>query len=395
MEIYLDNSATTAVTEKVRDIVCKVMYEDYGNPSSMHRVGMRAENYIKEAAKIIAASMKVEPKELVFTSGGTEANNMALIGSAMANRRRGKHIITTNIEHPSVHEPIAYLEEQGFTISYAPVDETGKIIKDALYNLVKEDTVLVSIMYVNNEIGSVQEIKTLSEELKKRNPQIVFHVDGIQAFGKYRIHPKKEGIDLLSISGHKIHGPKGTGVLYISDKTRVTPILFGGGHQRGLRSGTENVPGVAGLGQAVEELYEHFDQKIDHMYGLKQGMIRGLASIEGVKINGLPQDITKEYEMEELRKTAPHIVSASFEGVRSEVLLHSLEDKGIYVSAGSACSSHHPMTKGTLTAIGLDKKHLESTIRFSFCEKTTMEEVDFTIEQIKALLPMLRRFTRK
>lgn len=395
MEVYLDNSATTKVTEKVRDRVVKVLYEDYGNPSSMHRLGINAENYMKEAAAALAASLKVEPKELVFTSGGTESNNLALIGTAMANKRRGKHIITTRIEHPSVHQPLVYLEENGFEISFAPVDESGKLIKEKLYELIREDTILVSVMYVNNEIGAVQDVKELAAELKNRKKDIIFHVDAVQAFGKYRIFPKREGIDLLTVSGHKIHGPKGSGALYISDKIRVSPVVFGGGHQRGIRSGTENVPAIAGLGQAVTELYENFDEKIARMYGLKQKFIREISQLDGVSINGLPKEITSDYELEQIKKTAPHIISVSFEGVKSEVFLHALEDKGVYVSAGSACSSHHPQPSVTLTAIGLPKNLMDSTLRISMSELTTEEELDYALQQMKELLPVLRRYSRK
>jgi Cysteine sulfinate desulfinase/cysteine desulfurase and related enzymes len=395
MEVYLDNSATTRVTEGVRDIVARALYEDYGNPSSMHRLGVKAEQYMKESACIIANTLKVEPKEILFTSGGTEANNLALIGTAMANKRRGNHIITTRIEHPSVHQPLVYLEENGFQISFAPVDETGKLIKEKLYELIKDNTLMVSIMYVNNEIGSVQDIEELASELKKRKKDLIFHVDAVQAFGKYRIYPKRTGIDLLSFSGHKIHGPKGIGVLYVSEKIKINPTIFGGGHQRGLRSGTENVPGIAGIGQAVTELYQSFDEKIARMYHLKQKFLQQISKLEGVTINGVPKECTGDFEIEQLKNTAPHIMSVSFQGVRSEVLLHALEDKGIYVSAGSACSSHHPTPSVTLIAIGLPKDLLESTLRFSMSEMTTEDEIDYTLEQIKQLLPNLRKYTRR
>lgn len=395
MEVYLDNSATTRVTDQVRDQVVKVLYEDYGNPSSMHRIGMNAENYMKEAAQIIANSLKVEPKEIVFTSGGTESNNLALIGTALANKRRGKHIITTRIEHPSVHQPLCFLEENGFQIDFAPVDETGKLIKDKLYEMIREDTLLVSIMYVNNEIGAVQDIQEIAEEIKSRKKDILFHVDAVQAFGKYRIYPKREGIDLLTISGHKIHGPKGSGALYINAKVRVNPVVFGGGHQRGLRSGTENVPAIAGLGQAVAELYIDFETKQEKMYRLKQRFIKEITTIEGATVNGLPKEITSDYEIELIRQTAPHIVSVNFEGIRSEVLLHALEDKGVYVSAGSACSSHHPQPSVTLSAIGLPKLLMDSTLRISMSDQTTEEEIDYTLAQMKELVPILRRYTRR
>lgn len=395
MEVYLDNSATTKVTEKVKDLMTKVLYEDYGNPSSLHRLGVTAEKYMKDAAQIITSCLKVEPKEIVFTSGGTEANNLALIGTAMANKRRGKHIITTRIEHPSVHQPLLYLEENGYQISFAPVDETGKLIKEKLYELISEDTLMVSIIYVNNEIGSVQEIKEIAAQIKQKKKDIIFHVDATQAFGKYRIYPKREGIDLLTFSGHKIHGPKGIGALYISDKVRVSPVVFGGGHQRGMRSGTENVPAIAGLGQAVKELYEDYDEKISRMYVLKQKFLKEMSALEGVSFHGLPKECTKEFELEQLKETAPHIISISFDGVRSEVFLHALEERGVYVSSGSACSSHHPTPSATLSAIGIPKDLLDSTLRISMSDRTTEEEIDYAMKQMMELLPALRRYTRK
>lgn len=395
MEIYLDNSATTKVTEGVRDKVLQVLYEDYGNPSSMHRLGVKAEQHMKDAAVIIAGSLKVEPKEIIFTSGGTEANNLALIGTAMANKRKGNHIITTAIEHPSVHEPLAYLGENGFSISRVPVDASGRLEQEKLLAMVNENTLMVSIMYVNNEIGSVQNVAALAAALKEKKKDLIFHVDAVQAFGKYKIYPKREGIDLLSFSGHKIHGPKGIGALYVSDKIKLHPIVFGGGHQRGLRSGTENVPGIAGLGQAVKELTIDFEEKIERMYRLKQKFLREVSKLEGVTINGVPSDGATDFEMEELKKSAPHIMSVSFQGVRSEVFLHALEDKGIYVSSGSACSTHHPAPSVTLTSIGMPKDLMDSTLRISMSGNTTEEEIDITLENIKELLPVLRRYTRK
>lgn len=395
MEAYLDNSATTKITDKVRKIMTNVLSEDYGNPSSMHILGVRAERYLKEAAANIADSLKVDPKEIIFTSGGTEANNLALIGSALAYNRRGKHIITTRIEHPSVHQPLVFLSDNGFDVDFIAVDSTGKINKDKLYSAINEETILVSIMYVNNEIGTVQDIEEIAREIKNIKKDIIFHVDTVQAFGKYRIYPKRMGIDLLTISGHKIHGPKGIGALYVNEDIRIKPITFGGGHQRGLRSGTENVPAIAGLGQAVTQLYENFDEKIEHIYDLKRYFIKEVSKLEGVTINGLPLETTESYEMEDIKKTAPHIISVSFLGVRSEVLLHALEDKGVYVSAGSACSSNHPSPSSTLTAIGIPKNLMDSTIRISLSDMNTKEEIEYALEQIKEILPHLRKFTRK
>ncbi|ROR30617.1 cysteine desulfurase [Mobilisporobacter senegalensis] len=387
MEAYLDNGATTKTLESVKDVIVKVLCEDYGNPSSMHQKGVDAEKYIIEAKNIIADSLKADPKEIVFTSGGTESNNMALIGAAMAYKRSGNHIITTRIEHPSIHNPLSFLEETGFRISYLPVDKYGKVEIDALLNEICEETILVSIMYVNNEIGSVQDIAQIAKLIKGKNPKVIFHVDGIQAYGKYRIFPKKMGIDLLSISGHKIHGPKGIGALYIRDKVKMKPILFGGGQQKGMRSGTENVPGIAGLGVAVKEIYMDHELKIKKLYGLKKIFIQGVKEIEDIIINGITDN-------EELTDTAPHIISVSFGGIRSEVLLHTLEENNIYVSAGSACASNHPQLSGTLKAIGIKKELLDSTIRFSFSINTTLEEIEYTLSTLKEVIPVLRRYSR-
>lgn len=385
MEAYLDNAATTRAFDSVKDIMIETLSMDYGNPSSKHLKGIEAERYIRDAKDIISKRLKVEPKEIIFTSGGTESNNFALIGTAMANKRRGNHIITTGIEHPSVHNPIIFLEENGFQVTYVPVDSHGNVIMEELLNAVREDTILVSIMYVNNEIGSVQRVSEISKEIKAKNSNVILHVDAIQAFGKYNIYPKREGIDLLSVSGHKIHGPKGIGFLYIKDKVKIKPIIYGGGQEKGMRSGTENVPAIAGLGQAVKEIYESHDEKIKSLYHIKESFIGEVSQIEGVTINGVG---------DRLEDSAPHIVSVSFEGIRSEVLLHALEEKGIYVSSGSACSSNHPALSGTLKAIGVREDLLDATLRFSFSVNTNMEEIQYTVEMLKELLPVLRRFRR-
>ena len=386
MQAYLDNAATTRPFECVRDIMIKTMEEDYGNPSSMHMKGVEAEKYVKEAREKLAKTLKVDAKELVFTSGGTESNNFALIGAAMANKRLGNHIITTKIGHPSVHNPLIYLEEQGFEVTYLDVNEDGLICMDELLNAITDKTILVSIMMVNNEMGSVQDISTISKLIKEKKNDILFHVDAIQAYGKYYIYPKRMGIDLLSISGHKIHGPKGIGALYTKDKVKIKPIVFGGGQQKGMRSGTENVPGIAGLGAAAEEIYRNHEEKINHLYTLKKALIAGVNEISDVTVNGIGVGI---------ENTAPHVVSVSFAGIRSEVLLHALEERGIYVSSGSACASNHPALSGTLKAIKVKKELLDCTLRFSFSVNTTMEEIEYTISVLKELLPMLRRFTRR
>ena len=384
MEAYFDNSATTKVLYCVKDAVVYAMCVNYGNAAAKHRKGVEAENLIREAKKAIADTLKVQEKEILFTSGGTESNNTALIGTALANRRAGKHLITTGVEHPSIYNTMSFLEEMGFEVTYLPVDHLGHISLEDLEKAIREDTILVSVMYVNNEVGAVEPIEAISQCIKKKNPKTLFHVDAIQAYGKYKIRPKKQGIDLLSVSGHKIHAPKGVGFLYIRDGVKIRPILFGGGQQKGMRSGTENVPGCVGLGVAAREAYKDFDARIEKLYTLREHLIAGLKPLGGVTING-----------SEDRTNAPQIVSASFEGVRSEVLLHALEDKGVYVSSGSACSSNHPGISGTLKGIGVKKELLDSTIRFSLGDLNTEEEVDYAIGVLGELLPVLRRYQMK
>ena len=384
MEAYFDNSATTKVLDCVKDAVVDAMCVNYGNAAAKHRKGVEAENLIREAKKAIADTLKVQEKEILFTSGGTESNNTALIGTALANRSAGKHLITTGVEHPSIYNTMSFLEEMGFEVTYLPVDHLGHISLEDLEKAIREDTILVSVMYVNNEVGAVEPIEAISQCIKKKNPKTLFHVDAIQAYGKYKIRPKKQGIDLLSVSGHKIHAPKGVGFLYIRDGVKIRPILFVGGQQKGMRSGTENVPGCVGLGVAAREAYKDFDARIEKLYTLREHLIAGLKPLGGVTING-----------SEDRTNAPQIVSASFEGVRSEVLLHALEDKGVYVSSGSACSSNHPGISGTLKGIGVKKELLDSTIRFSLGDLNTEEEVDYAIGVLGELLPVLRRYQMK
>ena len=377
MEVYLDNSATTKCYECVRDLVGKIMCDDYGNPSSMHKKGVDAEKYVRESKETLAKLLKVQEKELVFTSGGTESDNLALIGCARANRRAGNHLITSSIEHPAILNTMRYLEqEEGFRVTYLPVDRDGRIKLQALKEALCRDTILVSIMYV-------QPIEEAVQIVKNYNRNILFHVDAVQGFGKYRIFPKRIGVDLMSISGHKIHGPKGTGVLYVNEKVKIKPIVFGGEQQKNVRSGTENVPGIAGLGLAAKEIYKDFDAKIEKMRDLKNYFIEGLNQIPHIAIHGRIDE-----------SSAPHIVSVGFAGIRSEVLLHTLEDQGIYVSSGSACASNHPAISGVLRGIGAGQQYLDATIRFSFSEFTTKEEIDYTLKTLYNCVPMLRKYTR-
>lgn len=389
MEVYLDNSATTRVLPEVAELMTKIMCEDYGNPSSLHMKGVQAENHLRYAKETLAKILKVNEKEIFFTSGGTESDNMALVGCAFANNRRGRHIITTQIEHPAILRTCEYLESQGYRVTYLPVNSYGQISLDDLQCAMTPETILVSIMHTNNEIGSLQPIAEAGALIKQVNPSALFHVDAVQGFGKAKIYPKKMRIDLLSVSGHKIHGPKGIGLLYIGEKVKIQPIIYGGGQQMNLRSGTDNVPGAAGMARAAALLYQHYDEDVERLYACKKYFMDGVRKIEGVKINGLLPD------RPDGEGTAPHIVSVSVSGVRSEVLLHALEEKGIYVSAGSACSAHKPLASATLKAIGADKSVLESTIRFSFSVYTTMEEIDYTLQVMYDKIPILRKYTRR
>ncbi|MBQ5917305.1 MAG: cysteine desulfurase [Lachnospiraceae bacterium] len=384
MYAYLDNSATTKVSENVTNLMVKVMMEDYGNPSSLHMKGVEAEKYIKESKDIIAKLLKVDAKEIIYTSGGTESNNLAIIGAAMANKRAGNRIITSSIEHPSVLATMKYLEDNGFEVIYLPVDSNGVVDMEALKEAMTKETILVSVMHVNNEIGAIEPVSEISKYIKSINPEVVFHVDAIQSFGKLVVQPKKMGIDLLSVSGHKIHGPKGIGFLYASSKVKLKPIIFGGGQQKGMRSGTENVPGIAGIGLAAREAYENFEEKISKMIELKDYFIDRVTSIENVTVNS-----SKGAE------GAPHIISVSFLGVRSEVMLHSLEDKEIYISSGSACSSNKPSVSATLKGIGLKPEQIDSTVRFSLSYDTTKEELDYAVDTVAGMIELLRKFTRR
>lgn len=383
MEVYLDNSATTACFEDAAQLMHRILCEDYGNPSSLHHKGVEAEAYLRYANEIFAKILKVSEKEIFFTSCGTESDNIALVGAAMANHRTGRHLITTRIEHPAVLQPMAYLEKQGFEVTYLSVDRQGRISLEELEQAVRADTILVSIMHTNNEIGSIQPIAEAGALIKRRNPNTLFHVDAVQGFGKARIYPGKMHIDMLSASGHKIHGPKGIGLLYMREGAKVSPIMYGGGQQRGLRSGTENLPGIAGFAKAAELVYQDLEQDVDRMYSLREMLINGVKNIEDIVINGCPG-----------REGAPHVVSVSFRGVRSEVLLHALEERGIYVSAGSACAAHKPQPSATLRAIGVEKELLGSTIRFSLSGFTTEEEIAYTCQNLEEIVPKLRRYTR-
>jgi cysteine desulfurase len=384
MEVYFDNAATTKVDPRVQEVVDRMLTETFGNPSSLHRKGIEAEQVVKQSREAIAKCLHADPREIFFTSGGTESNNWALFGTVRAAARRGRHLIISRVEHAAVASPAKALEEMGFEVTRIGVDESGRVSPEEVATAVRPDTVLVSCMYVNNEIGTVQPADEIAALVKQKNPDTVFHVDAIQAFGKLPVNPGKSGIDLLSVSSHKLHGPKGCGFLYVRKGTKLRPLIFGGGQQNDMRSGTDNVPGIAGLAEASRIACEHLTENAEHMTQLRRQLSEGILKIEGAAVNG-----------PKLEEAAPHIVNVSFPGIRSEVLLHALEDRGIYVSAGSACSSHRTAKSATLTAIGLPAERIDSAIRFSFCEKNTAEEVRLALDALEELVPMLRKFTRR
>lgn len=383
-EVYLDNSATTKPCQEAIDAVMNAMTVDYGNPSSMHQKGVDAENIVRRSTEKLAAIMKVDPATIYYTSGASESNNWALFGTALANQRRGKHIIVSPIEHAAVSMPAKALEEMGFEVTTLSVDAHGHIDLEELKHAIRKDTILVSIMYVNNEVGTVEPIRQLATLIHSVNPDTYFHVDAVQAFGKFFIHPKREGIDLMSASSHKFSGPKGVGFLYIDPRVKIKPLVYGGGQQNDMRSGTDNVPGIAGMAAAAERVYATLKLDREKIIALKKKLAAGAAELGDIKINGDP----------DMEGTAPHILNVSFLGIRSEVMLHSLEEKGIYVSAGSACSSHKRHGSPTLNAIGCSQAEKESAVRFSLSSVNTAEDINYTLEALKEIVPRLRKYMR-
>ncbi len=385
MEAYFDNSATTKVDPEVVALMVKTMTEDYGNPSSAHIKGVEAERYLRTAREQIAATLGCREKEILFTSGGTESDNMAIFGGAWANRRAGKHLITTAVEHAAVLRPMQFLEDNGWRVTYLPVNEQGQISLEDLKHALDEETVLVSMMMVNNEMGAVQPVEEAVKIVKTYNPSILFHVDAVQAYGKLPVNLRQCGIDLMSVSGHKIHGPKGIGFLYIREKTKILPIILGGGQQKGMRSGTDNVPGAAGLGLAAEKICDQMGDKRAYLISLRERLREGLEKMDNVAVHSPQGDLC-----------APHILNVSFVGVRSEVILHALEDQGICISAGSACSTNKKLpVSPVMEQLKLPRTELESAVRFSFSTLNTPEEVDYCLGVLDKLVPMLRRYTRR
>ena len=385
MEVYLDNSATTRVCDEALQAAVDVMKNEYGNPSSLHSMGYRAGMRLQEAARTLADIWKCAPEEVIFTSGGSESDNLAVLGAARAMARKGKHIITTAVEHPAVAQSIKALEAEGFEAQRLGTDSRGIVSLEELSEAVREDTVLVSIMHVNNETGAVQSVEEAAELVKKKNPACLFHTDDIQGFTKVPLRPGRTKIDLLSISGHKIHAPKGIGALYVKKGVRLLAQIHGGGQQGGIRNGTENVPGAVALSAAAARLWGSLEEDIAALYSRRRRLVERLRAIPGVTVNG-PED-------EKL--SAPHIISVTAKGVRSEVLLHALEEKGIYVSAGSACSSHKRAPSPSLLALGLSGDSLQETVRLSLSVFNTDEELDYAAGEMAQLIPALGMFKRR
>lgn len=378
--IYLDNSATTRPFDEVIDKMSACMHEEYFNPSAVYAPAMLAGRILTETREAIASQLGGRVK-VVFTSGGTEADNLALLGTARALRGRKGHFITTKVEHPAILETAAELERLGHSVTYIGVDEEGTVDVDALVDAVREDTALVSVMQVNNEVGAVMPIEEISRRVKEKNPRTLIHVDGVQGFMRVPMHMNRMGVDLYSLSGHKIHGPKGIGALAMSDRARPLCIAFGGGQENGLRSGTENVPGIAGLGQAVRA-FARLDDPASDMMELKMRLRDGiLQAVPDAKVNGPTGG-------------APHILNVTFP-VKGEVLLHALEGAGILCSTGSACASHKKSASHVLTAMGVPDKEIDGALRFSLCPMNTPEEIDETVAQIRKSVEMLRAFKRR
>lgn len=377
MEIYFDNSATTAPYGEVSAAVFDTMSNNYGNPSSLHKLGIEAERAVKTAKERVASALKASPAEILFTSGGTESDNIAIMGAAAASR--GKHIITTPLEHPAVMNTLSEMENRGYKIDYAPVDSKGRVILEEYRRLIRPDTFLVTAMIVNNEIGTVEPVAEMCKILKRANPRALFHTDAVQGFGKIPVTADGTGADMISLSSHKIHGPKGMGALYIRRGTGIKPIMFGGGQQGGMRSGTENVPGIVGFGLAAKMATTDLSSKAERMTVLRKRLEKGIVNaLDNVRVN-TPEN------------AAPHILNISFGGVKSEVLLHSLEMQNIFVSSGSACSSHKKEPSYVLTEIGVPRKMIDGSIRFSLSEFSTEEQVDAVIDAVNKIVPRLRR----
>ncbi len=380
-EIYLDNASTTKPVDEVVEAILNALKINYGNPSSLHRKGIEAEKLVENTRENIAKLLQVKPNEIYFTSGGTEANNLAIKGTVQAMKRFGNHLITTQIEHSSVLEVFRQLEKEGFEVTYLRVNSNGVVDVEELKSSLREDTILVSVMYVNNEVGTIQPIEEIAKIIKERK-NTLFHVDAVQAFGKVKLIPRLDGIDLLTISAHKMYGPKGVGALFVRSGTRIEPLFNGGGQEKGLRAGTENVPGIAGFGRAVQLVSENFNEWSKRVGELREYLKNKILSeIDNVVLNSFDDG-------------APHILNVSFLGVRGEILVHALESKRIFVSTTSACYSKKGIKSHVLSAMRKNKKEMDGAIRFSFSPFLSFEDLDYTVDVLKKEVSEIRRYVR-
>lgn len=392
MECYLDNAATTKPFDEVVDTVNETLRYCYANPSSKHILGFEAERCVENTREIIAKSLGAKKNEIIFTSGGTESNNQAIFMGVQNKKRLGNNIITTAIEHPSVIAPFEYLKNNGYNTTILNTDSLAHLDINDIRDKIKEDTILFSFILVNNELGSIQKADDIIKLIKDINKETLIHIDATQAYCKIPIDTRNLKADLISISGHKIHSTKGIGVLYVNERLKLKPYILGGGQEYGLRSGTLNVPAIAGLGVAVNKLC-NASNYVSKLYELKEYFIkRLLENFEDISINAI--NLNKDLHSAVL-DTAPQITSVSFSNIRAEVLLHSLEERGIYVSAGSACTSKKKGVNPVLKAIGLNDDLIESTVRFSFGYYTTIEQIDYTIEVLKEVVPILSKYRRR
>lgn len=381
-EIYLDNSATTVVIPEVAAVMQEALTKNYGNPSSLHRKGLDAERAITAARRILADACFVKDEEIYFASGGTEANNMAVKGAARRYRRRGSHLVTTKIEHPSVLNAFRALEKEGFTVTYLDVNREGLVRPEDVMDAILDDTILVSVMHVNNEVGSIQPIEQIGKQLKAAKREIIFHVDAVQSFGKLPVLPSNWQADLVSFSAHKIHGPKGAGAVYCKNGITPLSLFHGGGQEKSLRPGTENTAGIVGFAEAARIAMHKREENVQHMACLRRRLLDGVIAIPDVVYNG-PSE------------AAPHILNITIAGIKGEVLVHSLEEYGVYISTGSACHSHRANPSHVLQAMGLTGKEIEASLRFSFSPYNTEEEIDYTLEKLLDITASLRLFTRR
>ena len=383
MRAYLDNSSTTMQSQEVTKAMISAMEESFGNPSSLHRMGVASEKLVKAARTKAAAAIGARDEEVYYTSGGTESDNTAIFGAASSLKRQGNHIITTKMEHPAVLECYKRLAQQGMEVTYLDVDSEGYMDIEQLKSAMRDDTILVSVMHVNNETGAVQPIAEIGR-LVKNHPLALFHCDAVQSYGKLPINVRDDSIDMLAASGHKIHGPKGTGLLYVRKDLHIQPYICGGGQERGMRAGTENVPGIIGFSEAADIAFKNRAANFKHVTAMRDRLLEGIrAEIPDIVVNS---PVDRVYTNNSTKGCLPHVLSVSFLDTRGEVVLHMLEQAGIFVSTGSACSSNKKGQSHVLSAMGRSHKEIEGTVRFSLSPLNTMEEIEYTVDKLKKIV---------